>query len=490
MRHNPYLYEINARLFLKRLSGKYGQRLTLAGIPEEEWSGLERRGFDLVWLMGVWQRSPGSRQKARLAPSLHQEYEKALPGWSDEDIDGSPYAVREYRLDASLGKPSELAGLRAELNRHGLGLVLDFVPNHLALDHPWVSAHPERFVRGGEVDVRAHPDWFFTPKEGLYLAHGRDPNFLPWTDTAQLNFFSPDLRKALIKELLRIAGAADGVRCDMAMLVLNDVFGDVWGGVAGDSKPETEFWAEAIGAVKQVRPDFLFLAEVYWGREKKLQELGFDFTYNKRLYDALRSADLGTIRRLLADTVSLQHSANFIENHDEPRAPTAFGRERSLAAAVIIATIPGLRFFHDGQFAGRCVRLPVQMVREPNEEPDAAIMSFYERLMSVVNRPVFHDGEWQLLELAPAWEGNESFSNLLAWCWRSAGETAVVIVNYSPDPAQGRLRVPLPEAKTGVLFHDELTGTTYERDPDEVRGPGLYIAMEPYQSHLFNMKAG
>jgi len=489
MRHNPNLYEINTRPFLRSLSEKYGKKLTLATVPEEEWQELEHLGFDLVWLMGVWQRSPASRQQALLNGALREEYARALPGWSDEDIGGSPYAVHGYSLDPALGAPSELAKLRAKLNRRGLGLVLDFVPNHLAVDHPWVNDHPEWFIRGREKDVQARPGWFFSPGADIYLAHGRDPNFPPWTDTAQLNFFSADLRRTLIRELLRIAEVADGVRCDMAMLALNEVFESMWGSIAADSfRPEAEFWAEAIGRMKQQRHAPLFIAEVYWGMEKKMQALGFDFTYNKNLYDRMRFAAPGEIRGLLADEGELARAANFIENHDEARAVAAFGRERSLAAAVIVTTIPGLRLLHDGQLTGRRVRLPVQMVRQPDEAPDADVRRFYERLLAIVNRPVFHNGAWRLLELTRAWEGNESHRDMLAWCWIGEGQTGVVAVNYSPHPAQCRLKLLLPEAGgSQLLFLDELADTTYVRDPDEVSRQGLYIALEPYQSHIFNL---
>lgn len=490
VRHNPCLYEVNARLFLRRMSEKYRRRLTLATIPEEVWQELSHKGFDLVWLMGVWQRSPGSRQKALIDPVLQRAYDQALPGWNEDDISGSPYAIYSYSLDPSLGGPGELAQLKGKLNRYGLGLMLDFIPNHLAVDHPWTFSHRGRFIQGKYADVHNHPDWFFITKKEIYLAHGRDPNFPPWTDTAQINFYSIDSRGALIDELLRIAEVADGVRCDMAMLALNDVFGNVWGEVITSyPRPETEFWAEAIGQVKQRRPNFLFLAEVYWGLEKKVQELGFDFTYNKQLYDRLRLSSAGEIRNyLLSGALYLKRSAHFIENHDEPRAVTTFGQERSLAAAIIISTIPGLRIFHDGQFMGYRVHIPVQMVRESKEVPDSSIMQFYERLMVIGSSPAFHDGEWNPMEVNHAWQGNESYQNLLAWSWHYAAETKIVIVNYSPNPAQGRLKVPLPEANIGrMLFLDELTGTTYIRDPDEVSSQGLYIALEPYHAHLFDM---
>ncbi len=493
MRCHPHLYEVNALLFIRRLSEKYHRTLTLATVPEEEWQLLRHRGFDLIWLMGMWQRSPGAREQALLNSALRREYDQALPGWTEEDIAGSPYAVHAYSLDPVLGEPGELAQLKSRLNRQGLVLMLDFVPNHLAFDHPWVLSHPERFVQGNEADARAHPDWFFSPDRGSYLAHGRDPYFPPWSDTVQMNFYSTELRQALINELLRIAELADGVRCDMAMLALNEVFEQVWGGIVKDyPRPETEFWAEAIERVRQRSPEFLFLAEVYWGLEQKLYQIGFDFTYDKTLYDRLRFSAPGDIRsHLMADDLYQQHSARFIENHDEPRAVVAFSSERSFAAAVILATMPGLRLFHNGQLEGRRIRLPVQLAREPKEATDPEIVRFYDRLLAVCNASAFHEGEWGLMEASQASEGNESYHDLLAWFWRYAEQFKVVVVNYSPNPAQGRVKLPLPlEATDRVAFRDELTEAVYTQDPKEVRSQGLYVALDSYHAHILDMARG
>ncbi len=492
MRRNPYLYEINTCLYLKEISGKYLNPVTMAAIPEEEWRSFSRLGIDFIWLMGVWQRSPASRQIAVSDPGLRREYAKVLPDWSPGDIGGSPYAVYSYSLEPALGRKNELATLKSKLNRYGLGLVLDFVPNHLAIDHPWTLSHPGRFVQGNQADVRRHPDWFFQTAEGRYLAHGRDPNFSPWTDTAQLNFYSADLRNALIRELLQVSEVADGVRCDMAMLALNDVFGRVWQElIPGGALPVTEFWAEAISRVRRRVPGFLFISEAYWDLEEKLQELGFDFTYDMRFYHKLRDSSPEEIRRYLAADHCPERSVRFIENHDEPRAVTAFGRERSLAAAVILCTIPGLRFLHHGQLSGSGVRPPVQLARAPEESVDSEIMRFYQKLLAICNRPVFRDGIWQLLETAPAGEGNNSWQNMLAWSWQYERDYKIVIINYSPTPAQGRLKMPPKPAGGGSLsFLDELTGITYIRQMEEVYGPGIYIDLAPYRAHLFSITDG
>jgi glycosidase len=487
------MFEINARVFVRRLSEKYGRPVTLGTVPDDEWKDIARRGFDLVWAMGVWQRSPVARLKALSDAGLRREYDRALPGWTDEDVMGSPYAVYGYTLDAGLGDKGDLAELKSSLNREGLGLVVDFVPNHLALDHPWTLSHPGRFVQGSESDARDHPDWFFSPGGRIHLAHGRDPNFPPWSDTVQVNFYSKDLRQAFVDELVRIAGVADGVRCDMAMLALNRVFGDVWGHVVHSSAPpEAEFWAEAIGQVKRQRPGFLFLAEAYWGLEDELRTLGFDFAYDKSLYDRLRSSPAGEVRGYLeGDGRDGGRTVRFIENHDEPRAAAAFGPERSRAAAVVLGTVPGLRLFHDGQFEGRRIRLPVQLAREPREDDVPGLSQFYDRLLAICGRQVFHEGEWSVVPAGPAWEGNGSHDSLLAWTWRTPAELKAVAVNYSPSQAQGRLWIPqMPEDAGSIRLTDELGDTTWIRDGGDLRGQGLYVDLGPWQAHILDIAAG
>ena len=492
MRRHPHLYEINTRVFLHRMSAKYGRHLTLAAIPDEEWKSIAGRGFDLVWLMGVWQRSPGARRAALQNRELRRELDSALPGWKEGDVDGSPYAVYGYDLDDGLGDKAELAQLKSKLNAIGLGLILDFVPNHLALDHPWTISHPQRFVAGKATDAWAHPGWFYQIDGGVYFAHGRDPNFPPWSDTVQVNFYSADMREALTCELQRIASVADGVRCDMAMLAVNRIFGDTWGKITRETPPATEFWSEAIERVKHQRPDFQFLAEVYWGFERELQHMGFDFTYDKPFYDRLRSSTPSDVRsHLLAGDLYQKRSTRFIENHDEARAVVAFGRERSLAAAAVIATVPGLRFFHDGQLEGRRVRLPVQLVREPEEADDAEIMQFYRQLLSVCNEAVFHDGECKLVEVLRGNEHDEGYCNLLAWVWNMEARSTVVVVNFSEHRSRGWLEIQLPLGDgSAVAFRELMSGDTYTRDAGELRTRGLHVDLGPWQVNILEMTAG
>lgn len=488
--NNPALMEINTAVFLQQLRTKHQQEMTLESIPQEEWHALARRGFDLLWCMGVWERSSGSKTSALADAGLRRDYETALPGWREGDVIGSPYAVYSYNPDPLFGTKDDLKKLKDSLNKEGIRLILDFVPNHLAMDHPWTLSCPEYFIHPSSEDPSGKTDIFFTTKNGDVLAHGKDPYFPSWKDTVQLNYFSSDARKAMTSELQRIAHYADGVRCDMAMLALNRVFAKTWGPFLKDFlQPAGEFWAEAIEQVKAQYPSFIFIAEAYWELEWQLQQLGFDYTYDKKLYDLLLHAPASRIHDHLWAEASYQHkSVRFIENHDEQRAACAFGKEKSTAAAVIAATVPGLHFIHDGQMQGATFRLPIQLQRKRKEETDRRIYRFYDRMLEYTNHDLIRSGRWKLMEPAPAWENNQTYRNLLSWIWHGQGSFKLVVVNYSQEHSQGRIYLPrtLIQKET-MVFHDTLTDTSYEREPSNLLACGLYIDLNPWQTHLFDL---
>ena len=156
----------------------------------------------------------------------------------------------------------------------------------------------------------------------------------------------------MIQTLSSIAAQCDGVRCDMAMLVLNQIFERTWGSRAAQ-RPPTEYWDDVIPAIKRAHPGFCFIAEAYWDLEWDLQQRGFDFCYDKRLYDRLEHDEAENIRlHLCADLAYQDKLLRFLENHDEPRAATVFSSAKQQAAAATTFTLPGARLFHEGQFEG------------------------------------------------------------------------------------------------------------------------------------------
>ncbi len=484
---NPLIYEINTWTWLAELSDRSGQAITLANVPDDELDALARWGYHAVWLMGVWERSPAGRAIAVEHPGLQDEYRRALPDFKPEDVVGSPYAVRRYRVDDHLGGPEALAALRERLAGRGLRLMLDFVPNHVAIDHPELAAHPGCFLQGTHRDLEEHPDQFFAGPSDRVFAHGRDPYFPAWTDTAQFNAFGTECRAHIRQLLQEIAAQCDGVRCDMAMLVTNRIFAQTWGERAG-RMPPTEYWTDIIPAVKAQHPAFCFMGEVYWDMEWELQQQGFDFTYDKRLYDRLRGDPARSVlAHLGGDLAYQQHMVRFIENHDEPRATMALGPGRDLAAAVLVATLPGATLVHEGQPVGHQVKLPVQLGRRPPEADNKAVEAFYRMLLGEVAGLVYRDGAWQLCQCAPAWDLNATHRNLLAYSWRLGEVRRLVVVNYAATGSQGRVALEgFDVAGRTWHLHDFMhPGETYQRDGDDLAQHGLYVDLRPWQAHIF-----
>ena len=468
------------------MSAKYGTSSSFgeAWASAAEWDRIAEYGFDAVWLMGVWERSPAGIAIASHNQALVEDFRQALPDYHPLDNVGSPYCVRSYTVDQLLGGRAGLAIARKELAARDMRLILDFVPNHVAPDHAWVNDHPEYFIQGGEENTREDPSAYLRVA-GRVMACGRDPFFAPWPDVLQLNGFHPGLRQAVRDTLASIADQCDGVRCDMAMLLENPIFERTWGRRAGE-RPDKEYWAEIIPAmIKQSCPNFLFIAEAYWDREWELQQQGFDFCYDKRLYDRLEHESPESVRQHLCAELSYQDKlVRFIENHDEPRAGAAFSPEKALACAVVVATLPGARLFRRRTVrAGRKLAwLPVFLGRRPEERPDNELQAFYRKLLKTVRSPVFQDGHWRLCERT-GWPDNASFQNLIAWSWVKNEERRLVVVNLSGRGGAGARPCALGRRTWGDawVLSDALTGKSYDRKSDEVQSLGLYVELAPLE---------
>jgi Alpha amylase, catalytic domain len=489
MAQYPSLYQINTRVWLTRLSRQLGRPATLDDIPDCELDRCAKIGFDWIWFLSVWQTGLAAQRVSRTNPEWRKEFEETLPDLTDEDIAGSGFAVTSYKTHASLGGDAALARLRERLRKRGLRLMLDLVPNHTGPDHEWVEDYPEHYVRGTEHDLAQAPHNFGLArrkKGDLVLAYGRDPYFAGWPDTFQLNYGNPSLQDAMIGELLKIAGQCDGVRCDMAMLLLPDVFERTW-------RIRCEpFWPKAIQRVRDQHPGFCFMAEVYWDLEWTLQQQGFDYTYDKRLYDRLREQHARPVREhFLADLNYQNHSARFLENHDEPRAAATFSPPIHKAAAVISFLSPGLRFFHDGQFEGRRKRISPHLVRAPAEPIHEELREFYDGLLAVLREPVVRSGQWQLLQCLPAWEGNWTWDCFLAFAWQHGdGTRLVVAINYAPNQSQCYVRLPFTDLADGRWQLDDLMGDAmYEREGSDLQTSGLYLDEPAWKASVFSLSA-
>ncbi len=514
----PILYEINTRCWLNELSTRVGRGVTLDTVPDSEFTRWEQAGFTHLWLMGVWTSGPRSRAVALVTLDIGRVSGGTLPQHSPEEITGSPYAVAEYRVPQALGGDAALQAFRRRLHAHGIKLILDFVPNHVGLDHRWLSERSELFVQS-RTEM---PGTFAQQTEGgvRWIAHGRDPNFPPWVDTAQLDYRTPATRAAMLESLRAVADKCDGLRCDMAMLILNEIFAKTWAGFprlgvlppggprveppdpgcpggfaearGGTPNTCTEFWQEAIASTKQAYPDFLFLAEVYWGLEERLQSLGFDYTYDKEFYDELiRRNAAGVQQHLLAATPeSIAAGAHFLENHDEARIASILSPAEHRAAALLMLSLPGMRLLQEGQLEGARVKTPVQLLRRQSEPRRSDIEQMYQQILLALRKTAVGRGKGMVLKPRKAWAGNPTAQNIVILQWQAEPpEFDLAIVNLAPHRSQcyGPLGVANLAGTDWVL--SDLLGTEIHRySGQELQNRGLYLDLPENGAQLFHFQ--
>jgi len=291
----------------------------------------------------------------------------------------------------------------------------------------------------------------------------------------------------VIETLIEIAGQCDGVRCDMAMLVMSDVFVRTWGDRVGPA-PSTDYWPTVIPAVREAHPGFLFLAEAYWDLEWSLQQQGFDYCYDKRLYDRILHGPAEQVRlHLLADNDYQHGLVRFVENHDEPRAVSAFGASRSQGAAVAALTQTGARLVHNGQLEGATVHLPVFLGRYPAEPTEESLLAFYRSFLTALADPTFRHGSWRLCDRS-GWPGDDRYQNLVAWYWE--GDTRwLIVVNLSDESAAGRIRIrsdDLGGRLWNLVDATHPTPSSYARSGDDLIN-GLFVELDAWQWHMFRI---
>ncbi len=455
---HPATYEINTRSWIKQ----FGPNAGLKDIPDQYWKQLRKKGIDYVWLMGVWQTTNSSIEAYCFHPDLIRAYDRVNPAWTKEDIYGSPYAIEDYQVATQLGTNEDLKMVQEALHRHHMGLILDFIPNHFNAHSSLIKSVPEVFLQASEAQYR---DDTFTiyPHAGRYFAHGKDPYFPAWTDTVQINYFAEAAHEFMSGKLQMLARLSDGVRCDMAMLILPQFFGKTWQNLISNNAHLESFWKTAIPATKQINADFIFIAEAYWDTQWELQQMGFDYTYDKKLLDLLKSRAMQDIKKHLSGDSDYQNKCvRFIENHDEDRSLLELGESRSRMAAVLMSTIPGMKLFYDGQWQGNRTRIPVQMGTSFPETPCPCTLSdalvaeeiracpcvcqhiHYSKLLPAVSTDALKHGSWQMLEVASA---NPS---VLSWQWTYQGVRQIIIINGHDRQHHIEIKLDVSSASTVI----------------------------------------
>ena len=478
-------------VWLDQLSREHGRAIErLDQVPDAELARVAGRGFNALWLIGVWQRSEASRRIKRLR--------------GQHDALASAYALYDYAIAHDLGGEAAFYDLKARAADHGVRMATDMVPNHVGIDGRWVMEHPERFVR---VDHPPYPGYRFTgpdlssdPRveiriedhyydgsdaavvferrdratgEVRYLYHGNDGTAMPWNDTAQLDYLDEGVREAVIRTIVEVARRSPIIRFDAAMTLAKRHVRRLWypapgegGGVPSRGRHGVltdedferamprEFWREVVDRVAAEVPDTLLLAEAFWMMEGYfVRTLGMHRVYNSAFMHMMRQQDNAAYRGILKEVLAfdpriLQRYVNFMNNPDEETARVQFGDgDRYFAVATLLATLPGLPMFGHGQFEGYREKYGMEFRQAKwDEHPDAALVARHEReLVPVLRR------RWQFAEV----EGFRLFDlvgedgvvvdDVYAYANRVGEATSLVLVNHRYPRAAGWLRESAPQ---------------------------------------------
>lgn len=417
-------------VWLDQLSREYGRTIEhLDQIPDEELNILARRGFNALWLIGVWQRSRASQRIKQLT--------------GNPEAAASAYSLAEYAIAEDLGGEPALLNLRERAWTRGIRLASDMVPNHMGIDSRWVIEHPDWFLslpyppypsysfngpdlsNDGRVEIKVEDHYYDRTDAAVvfrrtdrwtgdkrYVYHGNDGTSFPWNDTAQLNYLKPEVREAVIQTILHVARLFPIIRFDAAMTLTKQHYQRLWfpqpgtGGAIpsraehGLTKPDfdaampNEFWRDLVDRVAAEVPDTLLLAEAFWLLEGYfVRTLGMHRVYNSAFMNMLRDEENSNYRSVIKNTLEfdpdvLKRYVNFMNNPDERTAVDQFGKgDKYFGVCTMMATLPGLPMFGHGQVEGYTERYGMEYRRAYRDEtPDSWLVARHEREIS----PLLH----------------------------------------------------------------------------------------------------
>ncbi len=417
-------------VWLDQLSKQYQRGIhRLDEIPDEELDLLARRGFNALWLIGLWERSKASRNI------------KVMCG--NPEAAASAYSLYDYIIAADLGGDGAYHALRERAARRGIRLASDMVPNHMGIDSRWVSQHPDWFLSlpyspypayrfdgpdlssDGRVEIKIEDHYYSRTDAAVvfrrtdrwtgdtrYVYHGNDGTSFPWNDTAQLNYLNADVREAVIQTILHVARMFPIIRFDAAMTLAKKHYQRLWfpepgtGGAIpsraehGMTKAEfdaampQEFWRELVDRVAREVPGTLLLAEAFWLMEGYfVRTLGMHRVYNSAFMNMLRDEENANYRSVIKNTLEfdpdvLKRYVNFMNNPDEKTAVEQFGKgDKYFGVCTLMATLPGLPMFGHGQIEGYGEKYGMEYRRAYyDERPDSWLVARHEREIS----PLLH----------------------------------------------------------------------------------------------------
>ena len=540
----------NVLVWLHQLSKIYGREIrSLADVPDEELNQLSSRGFNALWLIGLWERSPASRDiKQRMG---------------NPEATASAYSLFGYDIAQELGGWEALENLRKRAADRGIRLSSDMVPNHVGIDSYWVREKSHLLLsskecpypsyrfespnlsRDSSIDIRLEDHYWEKTDAAVvfqrrdnntgevrYIYHGNDGTTMPWNDTAQIDFINPEAREAVIQDILHVARHFPVIRFDAAMVLARKHIRRLWHPApgAGDAIPSrtdhaltdaefaqvcpTEFWRDVVDRVAEEAPGTLLLAEAFWMMEGYfVRHLGMHRVYNSAFMNMLREQKNREYRAMMKETLAfdpgiLQRFVNFLNNPDEETAVDQFGTgDRYFAACTLLATLPGLPMFGHGQVEGFAEKYGMEYTRSyHNEEPNSALIHRHEREIFplMTQRSLFAGAsDFHLFDMRGNGGTHESvfaFSNAMD------SRRTLVLVNNGPHSVRGTLRRSAP-VKVGemavatndiasvlgvrhvaaewLLMRDSITNLWFLRSARALRDGGMEISLDGYGRHVF-----
>ncbi|HTY07935.1 MAG TPA: alpha-amylase family glycosyl hydrolase, partial [Candidatus Edwardsbacteria bacterium] len=539
----------NTHVWLSQLSKKYGRELRrLDQIPDEELDLLRSWGVNGLWLIGVWERSSASAKIKRIC--------------GNPEALSSAYSLYDYRVAHDLGGDDGYWNLKHRAALRGLRIAVDMVPNHTGVFSRWVIEHPDWFV---QLDHPPFPSYSFNGpdlsddpsvvlqiEDGYwsksdaavvfkrydrnsgrtrYLYHGNDGTHMPWNDTAQLNFLLPQVRQAVIGQILNVARYSSIIRFDAAMTLAKKHYQRLWfpePGSGGDIPSRAghgmtwqefdavfpqEFWREVVDRIAAEAPQTLLLAEAFWLMEGYfVRTLGMHRVYNSAFMNMLKREENANYRQSLRNVLEfnpgiLQRFVNFMNNPDEEPAAQQFGKgDKYFGVCLMMATMPGLPMFGHGQVEGFYEKYGMEYARSYwDEHVDVGFVERHQREIFPLlkRRSLFSEVENFLFYDVTDGDGNVQH-DIFAYSNRKGGDAALVVYNNSYYPHAGWIRrsVPFKPLGTGLMtrslaeglglaadgwyaFRDAIAGLEYLRTAEELRERGLFVELEGYRANVF-----
>lgn len=475
----------SVHVWLHQLSSAYRREIrTLNQVPDEELNLMARRGFNALWLIGIWERSKASKTIKQLT--------------GNPEAAASAYSLYDYVIAEDLGGESAYANLRDRAQLRGIRLASDMVPNHMGIDSRWVVQHPDWFISlphspypaytfegpdlssDGRVEIKVEDHYFNRTDAAVvfrrrdrwggdtrYVYHGNDGTSFPWNDTAQLDYLKPEVREAVIQTILHVARLFPIIRFDAAMTLTKQHYQRLWFPLPGtggaipsraehgltkaefDAAMPQEFWRELVDRVAAEVPGTLLLAEAFWLLEGYfVRTLGMHRVYNSAFMNMLRDEENANYRKVIKNTLEfdpevLKRYVNFMNNPDERTAVDQFGKgDKYFGVCTLLATFPGLPMFGHGQIEGYTERYGMEYQRAYYDEtPDPWLVARHEREISPLlhRRSLFAEVQNFLLYdfFTDAGHVNE---DVFAFSNRRGNERALIIFNNRYADTSGWLR--------------------------------------------------